>query len=382
MSRAHQYRYRLGQKARKKLILEQAAASASVLYRSYMQRYEKLKEQEALAYLPEEMERLNRDLERIHTLLSDDARAARELCNTVGAYIYTLPALVRAAQTQFTQAASLRAEAKYYAFVEQKNRSVNIYYQQIQALSPQLAGIAAEKLKKFRDELEQGKALNEEQIRQRIAEICAEAQLQEQERNRDVRKESQREVMRERLAEAEHLLSAMNWEDKEKEHVLADRVVQLNRQLEEGRIDLTEVEHALVNLEREAEEEQVSEAVRRQTVIAIMKQLHEQEFMVSHPELIEEGGESYVKIVAQQPSGRRALCRVDLKGTLQYRFDKYEGMACLKDIQQFHVDLERIYSVNLSDERVLWENPDRLLRREDNIPVEGEKGEIYGGGGI
>ena len=62
----------------------------------------------------------------------------------------------------------------------------------------------------------------------------------------------------------------------------------------------------------------------------------------------------------QKPSGKRVICKIDLHGKLMYQFDQYEGSTCLKDIERFNVDLQQIYSIRLSDERVLWQNPDRL----------------------
>lgn len=46
-------------------------------------------------------------------------------------------------------------------------------------------------------------------------------------------------------------------------------------------------------------------------------------------------------------SFRHHLCRRRRYGN---KFDNYEGMTCLKDIEKFNVDLEQIYSVKLSDE--------------------------------
>jgi len=45
-------------------------------------------------------------------------------------------------------------------------------------------------------------------------------------------------------------------------------------------------------------------------------------------------------------------------GKMEYKFDNYEGMTCLKDIERFNVDLEKIYSIKLSNERIKWQNPD------------------------
>ena len=112
----------------------------------------------------------------------------------------------------------------------------------------------------------------------------------------------------------------------------------------------------------------VTEEVRRQTVKAFIKLLRQQDFTVEKPVLVEEGSESYVKFTAQRPSGNRAVCRFDNHGKVRYKFDQYEGMSCLKDIQTVQTELERVYSVKLSDERVLWENPDRLMKDADQIP--------------
>ena len=91
--------------------------------------------------------------------------------------------------------------------------------------------------------------------------------------------------------------------------------------------------------------------------------------MVSAPTVIKNDSGSFVCITAKKPSGKRAECQIDLKGKIRYKFDKYEGMTCLKDIERFNIDLDKIYSVKLSDERVLWSNPDRLSKDADQMPT-------------
>ena len=66
-----------------------------------------------------------------------------------------------------------------------------------------------------------------------------------------------------------------------------------------------------------------------------------------------------MKLVAQRASGERAEGHIDAHGNMQYRFDHYPHMACMKDIQKFHVDLSKAYGIKFSDERVIWRNPDR-----------------------
>ena len=115
-------------------------------------------------------------------------------------------------------------------------------------------------------------------------------------------------------------------------------------------------------LETEVDDTLISEETRRETVKVIIKQLRTQEFTVEKPQVVQTDGKNYVKIVAKQPSGKRAICNIDLHGKIAYKFDNYEGMTCLKDIEKFNVDLQQVYSVKLSDERVLWSNPDKLDR--------------------
>ena len=42
----------------------------------------------------------------------------------------------------------------------------------------------------------------------------------------------------------------------------------------------------------------------------------------------------------------------------------------MNDIEKFNVELDRVYSVKLSDERVIWKNPDKISRdsNSENIP--------------
>ena len=149
---------------------------------------------------------------------------------------------------------------------------------------------------------------------------------------------------------------------------LHNLTLQLEKLLQAGTVDAEVVEKQVVEIENKIDDTLISEETRRETVIAIVKQLLTQEFTVEKPQLVQTDGKNYVKIVAKQPSGKRAVCNVDLHGKIAYKFDNYEGMTCLKDIEKFNVDLEQVYSVKLSDERVLWQNPDRLSMDANSLP--------------
>ncbi|MBE3868609.1 hypothetical protein HJ160_05810 [Vibrio parahaemolyticus] len=100
------------------------------------------------------------------------------------------------------------------------------------------------------------------------------------------------------------------------------------------------------------------EAIRREMVKAVYKSLQEAGFHVQKPKLIKDKGKDEVLIAASRPAGNRALFQIELDGQCTYKFDNYKGQTCQKDIQQVLPKLTDIYGVDLSEERVLWSNPD------------------------
>lgn len=144
----------------------------------------------------------------------------------------------------------------------------------------------------------------------------------------------------------------------------------MKRMLATGDIQDGSLGEEIGQLGQQIEDAVIEEEVRREAVKAIYQQLRSQEFTVEAPRRFVTEGSDYVRIVARRPSGRRVVCEVDSHGALKYRFDKYEGMTCLKDIEKFNVDLERVYSLKLSEERVLWSNPDRLAKDAYNAASE------------
>jgi hypothetical protein len=116
----------------------------------------------------------------------------------------------------------------------------------------------------------------------------------------------------------------------------------------------------------------VDESCRRKTVEAIMASLNKAGFVVDAPQLFKDGRDEVV-ISARKPSGADAEFSVTIDGGMKYRFDHYEGQKCKADIDQVMPMLEKIYGIELSKERVIWENPDRLLKSVVSMPQSGSK---------
>ena len=159
-------------------------------------------------------------------------------------------------------------------------------------------------------------------------------------------------------------VKAHNIEDQEKKQ----RIIRTIEELKNSGSSVEKVAEEISKINQEVEETLVSEDLRREAVKAIFKQLKSQGFAVEPPRLIKNADEDYVKIMAKMPSGKRAVCNLTNKGKIIYKFDNYEGMTCLKDIQKFNVDLENAYSVKLSNERCLWSNPDEIGKDAINNP--------------
>lgn len=122
-------------------------------------------------------------------------------------------------------------------------------------------------------------------------------------------------------------------------------------------IQTVSFENQFIEIQSQIDEYAIKEDARRECVKAVFKILKSQDFTVAKPKVQDDGT---VMIIASKPSGKTAKCVVDIEGKMNYRFDHYAEMTCLNDIEKFNVDLKKIYSIELKDEQVIWENPDRI----------------------
>ena len=107
-----------------------------------------------------------------------------------------------------------------------------------------------------------------------------------------------------------------------------------------------------------------------------MDSLEKSGFVVGKPQR-QIGEKDEVVILARKPAGAEAAFRVTADGTMVYKFDHYEGMRCKADIDQVLPMLQEIYGVELSDARVLWQNPDRISKSAKPIDA-GSKEQRHG----
>lgn len=375
MSSSYEFSYALEAVRRRQIYINRIAATTEQFYNRYNQQYRNMRDRGLAAYIPSEMSRLESDLSRIRSLLTSDPEEARELSFEVGSYIRSMSSLASEAREQFDRAERMRVEALRAKKEHQQNVLMKEYFEIIQTINnPIVVNYSIEEMQQLRSEIESGKLTNSTALRKKASSIISVAESKAAEWKENAVKKNRQKDVAQAIGEAEERLKTEKIENQEKTQEFLDKISKLRFDLESGTLDAETVEEQVASLESEVDETLVSEETRRETVLAIVKQLKSQEFTVEKPQLVQTDGKNFVKIVAKQPSGKRAVCNVDLHGKIAYKFDNYAGMTCLKDIEKFNVDLEQVYSVKLSDERVLWQNPDRLSMDASSLPnSEGRK---------
>lgn len=375
MSRSYEYSYQLEAERRRQIYLNRIAATTEEFYRRYEQQYREMLSHGLSAYIPSEMSRLESDLARIRDLLVSDPESARDISFDIGSYIRSMSSLASEAREEFDRSERMRVAALRTEREQQQSELMNEYFKILQTITnPIVVNYSISKMQELRKDIENGKLFSSTELKEISASIISEAEKKASDWKENTVKKHYQKNVAQAINEAESRLKSEKIENQEKTQEFLNKINKLRSALENGVIDSNTIEKKVVELENEVDETLISEETRREIVISIIKQLQKQEFTVEKPQLVQTDGKNYVKIVAKQPSGKRAICNVDLCGKIAYKFDNYAGMTCLKDIEKFNVDLEKVYSIKLSDERVLWENPDKLSMDANTLPTnEGRK---------
>ena len=316
------------EEARRREYLEHARKSAESFYRRYEAQYEEMARKGYAGYIPDKMEQLRNDLQTVREQLVKDPAAARDTCYGIGKYISSFARLEKNAEKEAERAEAVRREEERIERQRQQEEARDAYYAAVASIkSPVAAGFAQGELAEIQKKLS---GMTAEDVRRAVENAALAGERKAEQWKQETMRKQSAAAAREALKSVREQIASKSIEDRAAGAALM------------AQIDA---------LERDVAEE------RRQVVVAIAKELRAQGFSVARPTL-EQGG--FVKILAQRQSGERAECHIDAHGKMQYRFDRYPAMACMKDIKRFHADLSKAYGISFSDERVLWENPDRL----------------------
>ena len=320
------------------------------------------------------LENVNRNIREIESLLNTNPFMARDISYRVQNEIYNLRN--RAIESKREEERLIKEQKS-----KNKEKILEIYYKNIRAIDDIiLIDFAKDKFDSLKRELleEDGKTDREmayytQEIERRIKNIIDNANSSASEWRAKKEKEREKKILKTKIEIIEEELNNEKVELKENE----DKKNELLRQIENAKkslsnenienLNISNLNEEMDKISKESENIAITEEVRRDVVKSIIKSLKDSEFTVEHPEIIQDDKGGVVKITAKKPSGKRAICKIALDGKLEYLFDNYEGLTCVKDIDKFTKELEEIYSVKLSNKQVIWQNPDKISKGALNI---------------
>ncbi len=295
--------------------------------------------------------------------MESDPFAARDMSRSLGGRFHGLPRLARkqrrsrheaeqAAVEAFRKAQQAEAERQLQLKAELETAwreglsgwstpvALNAAFGELQKLREQLLGNAPSNM----TPVQISAALRDVQMRY---EADAEHQLQE------AKNRAQREAVADVLAVQRTQL------EQEASKGNSERTARLREALAHASgLAPAEQTEALSQLVQEQDDAAVDESQRREVVRAVYQSLQQAGFVVDGPEHLVSKGQDEVLIRARRPAGAQADFRVNLSGHLSYKFHQYKGKTCEKDVAPVMATLQDAYSINLSDKRVIWVNPD------------------------
>lgn len=365
MSHSAEYEWRQRQEDRRRQHLSRVRATTEEFVARYENVLDDVRRQGLHGAVPGEFAALSRQVADLRQLLATDPERARDLSLALGREIHALPRLGREARERAeAQAAQRRKElsAELNSLLERTFLSIADPVARDFAYSA-AAGIEAE----IRTRVAQGAHLEafRAQLQARMSQIVAQAETQAAEWKR-VQRQAQREAVRaDVLADVKAVALAGNAALQERSREQVEAAIGQAAGGGESTFD-----DALATALDAADQAIVDEESRRAAVRAVFASLQQAGFAVDDPYL-EDGDGGSVVVSARKPSGGQAQFRIGVEGGLVYKFDHYEGAACKQDLNQVLPMLQQIYGITLSNERVLWDNPDRLSR--DARPIDGNE---------
>ena len=351
MSRSYRAEIRLQKALREKLFRQRVRAKTGQFLERYQRIYASLCAQGTSDLLPEEMKRLRRDLDAIAARLDDDPVEARDISMSVGGYIHNLSSLARAAQEAFAQKEAERRAALQRERAAADAARQKVFFDALATMHPITAHFAAQEIDTLRQEIAAG-TIGDSDIAARVEAIRQHAETQVAAWKETTCAEHQAEAV---AAQVQDIEDTMPMQENAKTAELREKLRTIREKAAQAKTHTDDLQQELQAAEEEADAIAVSEDLRRACAESVVQELQALCFDVGCQ--LRDG---IVEIYAQKPSGKRAFFQLAKNGKVQYTFDQYQGNECLKDIEVVTTKLDQCYGVHFSDERTLWENPDRL----------------------
>lgn len=397
MSAIHEYQYR--QQRRREEYLNRIQGNVIRFSSSYKDVLKDMQSQGLDSLVPVEFRLIVDKLTRLESMISNSPEKARDMSTALGDEVYGLRRLARNLQYHVNrQDRILKQEAAHFNSQEQnriemqrsrelretlnqeeqvesarKQKMNDLWYQlRGEFTDPVIRDFAFEDLEKLHS---QYKSLSENELQHRVEQIKNLANQQATVWKEQQLKNSQRETQLEILeVQQQQVKNDFNENPKKLQEVLDSLKKSRDFLIQGGEFEPNEFQNKLSEQIQQADEAVTDERCRKLTVNGIINSLKQQGFTLTKaPELIRIGERDEVVIEAKRLSGRQSQFRVGLDGAFSYKFEHYEGMACKDDIEEILPKLQEVYGIELSNKKVIWENPDRNLKSARSMDTPQER---------
>lgn len=351
-----------------------AAARVAATTETYLNNFRKMfadfEAQHFDQYIPGQMQHLRTQLAAAERELTSNPFAARETSMSIQDFIYNLRPIAREVKRQHDEAERERIRREEEERKAQKTESMNAFYEAIKQIADAAVQNAARAdLATLRSKIVSGSITSPQQVNTVIASILETATVKAEAYKQKALENAKREGLEAQITQAKEQLQQENISSKVKEEQMKTLDELLNRSKND---DVEEMQKQLNDVNEKLLNQKISEDELLEAASYICDTLKSQGYNI--PEnavtLEEVDGEKRIRVYALRSNNDDILCEVSDKNVLHYAINDQEFSMCLKDKQNFGSYLQQAYSIDLSDERIIWENPDRISKGEINIPNE------------
>lgn len=357
MSAIHERQYRI---QRERAIAQDRVKQTTL---SYIDRYESilkdLEHQGLSEFIESELREIRVQINHMHSLLETDAFQAREISFQVNSAIHRLPRIAREIQ---------RVEQENKQFEREEKERLRILAQQekyaeLEAAWQQewstwdnrvIRNMALKSLAGLRQKIfAENSSYTVSMIKVEMQQIKQDIESRQADHQQKEAKKQDKESISAMAAQLEDDIR----EAKLPEVLNMKLTQQLTVLLSDPETSIEQIESVAQNMDQMM----IDENIRKEMVKAVYESLQHAGFTVLKPKINKSNDENVVVIQASRPSGNKAQFSIELDGKVHYKFDNYRGQTCQEDMKKVLPRLSEIYGVDLSEERVLWSNPDDEL---------------------
>jgi NADH dehydrogenase/NADH:ubiquinone oxidoreductase subunit G len=368
MSTYQSYSYSIERERRREIARRRVRDTTWTFAQRYQETLNQVRDEECYQYVAREHADLSHQIARLMQLLEDDPFEARDLSVRLGDRIFGLSRLAR---------------EKRRVAIEAEREAERLRKEELQRGRAELESVWQQELSAWGDAESRSSAFGAlADIRKRlmgsdatttVEQLRAAVGVVKSEHERKARELKEEIVQAARSEGLAHGLQVCRERLEQMKGVDAAGFVSMTRMLEGSeKLRPLELADRLSKINEELDSAVDEETCRKEVVKDVSSALQDAGFVVQSPRRLRDNGKDEVVIRASRPAGAQAEFRVELNGRMNFRFDRYRGSACKQDIEKVLPRLQSVYGIRLSDQCVLWENPDdKDVEERPQPPIKG-----------